>query len=81
MTYRLDSIDFVMAAIGRDWLGKDNEIQFFFHSSRSEPLYVVGVGDTSRYTIQVEVKSLRGNEVRHFCTRCFILDHVCFIAK
>ena len=60
-----------MAATGRDWLGRDNEIQFFFHSSRSEPLHVVGVADTSRYTIQVEVKSLRGNEVRHLMYEVF----------
>ena len=45
----------------RDWLRKDNEIQFFFHASVSKPLYILGVEDVSRYTIQVEAKFLRSN--------------------
>ena len=52
----------------KDWLGKDNEIQFFFHSSVSEPLRISEVGDASQYTIQVEVKSRSSHlEVNSFC--------------
>lgn len=47
----------------KDWLGKENEIQFFFHSSWSEPLRVLDVSDTSGYTIQMEAKGLRSNDV------------------
>lgn len=60
----------------KDWLGKDSEIQFFFHSSRTKPLTIIGVEDTSQHTIQVEVKPLRSNEVNNPC----MLDYVCFIS-
>ena len=40
----------------RDWLGAQNEVQFFIHSSLAEPLSLIGVGDTSQYTIQVCAK-------------------------
>ena len=57
----------VSPSIGRDWLGKDNEIQFFFDPSvlkpPRKPLNIVGEAESSLYTIQVEVKSLRVNEV------------------
>ncbi|XP_065901481.1 glycerophosphocholine phosphodiesterase GPCPD1-like [Dysidea avara] len=42
----------------RDWLGTQNEVQFFIHSSSAEPLSVIGVEDTSQYTIQVRAKPL-----------------------
>lgn len=52
-----------LVSTGKDWLGKDSEIQFFFHSSKSVPLSILGVEDTSQYTIQVEVKPLRNSEL------------------
>ena len=42
----------------RDWLGTENEVQFFVHSSSVEPLSVIGVEDTSQYSIQVRAKPL-----------------------
>ncbi|XP_065918935.1 glycerophosphocholine phosphodiesterase GPCPD1-like isoform X1 [Dysidea avara] len=43
----------------RDWLGTQNEVQFFIHSSSAEPLSVIGVKNTSQCTIQVRAKPLR----------------------
>ena len=49
----------------RDWLGTQNEVQFFIHSSSAEPLSVIGVKNTSQCTIQVRAKPLRDIKVSY----------------
>jgi len=65
----------------RDWLGALSEVQFFIHSSSAEPLSVIGVEDTSQYTIQVCAKPLQLNEqVRLLIPTCSMFKVQCFIA-
>jgi len=53
----------VASLSNRDWLGAQNEVQFFIHSSSTEPLSLIGVEDTSQYTIQVRAMSRRRCQV------------------
>jgi len=61
---KMTSLGNTTLATTRDWLGVQNEIQFFIHSSSMEPLSVIGVEDTSQYTIQVRAKSLRNSSLK-----------------
>jgi len=67
----------VATLCGKDWLGThSHEVQFFVHSSSTEPLSLISVKDTSHYTIQVRAKSLA-----HCCQVCSQVCLTCNYVK